>query len=147
MMRTLACVLLFCAGSTAAPPAGATCGTFSVVSVVFGSYDSLSSHSLDSAGSVTVSCDAGDSFSIALSSGQGTFLGRQMVGGSNVMMYNLFTDAQRSVIWGDGTNGTVVVSGSGSGTSVIYTVYGRIPGGQNLPAGAYSDSIVVTLNF
>ena len=147
MMRTLTRVLLLCAGSAALLPAGAACGTFSTVSVVFGSYDSLSGRSLDSAGSVTVSCDVGDSFSIALSSGQGTLLGRQMVGGSNVMMYNLFTDAQRSVIWGDGTNGTVVVNGSGSGTSVIYTVYGRIPGGQNLPAGAYSDSIVVTLNF
>ncbi|HCI52412.1 MAG TPA: hypothetical protein DE312_03660 [Gallionella sp.] len=28
-----------------------------------------------------------------------------------------------------------------------YTVYGRIPGNQAIPAGTYSDSIIVTLTY
>jgi spore coat protein U-like protein len=36
---------------------------------------------------------------------------------------------------------------SGSGIGAIFTVYGRIPGGQNLAAGTHVDSITVTLDI
>ena len=147
MTRNRAAAAMLIIGLWGAVPAGAACSTFSIISVVFGTYNTLSATSLDGAGSVTVSCDSGDSYTIDLSSGQGTFAARKLESGANVMYYNLFTDAQRSVIWGDGTGSTGLVSGGGTGTSITYTVYGRIPGGQNLPAGSYSDMITVTLNF
>jgi spore coat protein U-like protein len=119
--------------------------TLGVQSVIFGSYDTLSAQNTDSAGSVSVSCDSSDSFTIALSSGHGTMLSRQMQSGAYSMTYNFYTDSLRSIIWGDGTSGTVLVSATG--TSATYAVYGRIPAGQNLPAGSYGDSIAVTLTF
>lgn len=119
--------------------------TLGVQSVIFGSYDTLSAQNTDSAGSVSVSCDSSDSFTIALSSGHGTMLSRQMQSGAYSMAYNFYTDSLRSIIWGDGTSGTVLVSTTG--TSATYAVYGRIPAGQNLPAGSYSDLIAVTLTF
>jgi len=80
-----------------------------------------------------------------LSSGHGTMLSRQMQSGAYSMTYNLYSDSLRSIIWGDGTSGTMLVSTSG--TSATYAVYGRIPAAQNLPAGSYNDSIAVTLTF
>jgi spore coat protein U-like protein len=132
-------------GLLAAVPAGAASCTMGIISVVFGTYNTLSASSLDGAGSVSVTCDVTSSFQVALSKGQGSFAARQLQSGANVLYYNLYTDALRSLIWGDGTAGTTLVSGSG--TAATYTVYGRIPGGQNIPAGSYGDSITVTLDF
>jgi spore coat protein U-like protein len=132
-------------GLFAAVPAGAVSCSMGIVNVVFGTYNTLSASSLDGAGSVSVTCTVSSSFQVALSKGHGSFAARQLQSGANVLYYNLYTDALRSLIWGDGTVGTTLVSGSG--TAATYTVYGRIPGGQNLPAGSYGDSITVTLDF
>ena len=145
MTRAHAAFALLGLGLLGAVPAGAANCTIGVISVVFGTYNTLSLASVDGAGSVAVTCDVTDSYTIALSSGQGSMTARKLLNGTNVMYYNLFTDALRSMIWGDGTMGTTLVNGSGTGAT--YTVYGRIPGGQNLPAGSYNDSITVTLDF
>jgi spore coat protein U-like protein len=108
-------------------------------------YNTQSASSLDGAGSVSVACDVTSSFQVALNKGQGSFAARQLQSGANVLYYNLYTDALRSLIWGDGTVGTTLMSGSG--TAATFTVYGRKPGGQNLPVGNYGDSIAVTLDF
>jgi len=128
----------------AAPAYAANC-TLQVQGVAFGSYDTLSTQNTDSAGSVSVSCDSPDTFTIALSSGHGTMLSRQMQSGAYSLNYNLYTDSLRSIIWGDGTGSTTLVSTTAS--SATYAVYGRIPAAQNLPAGSYNDSITVTLTF
>lgn len=129
---------------SATPVYAANC-TLGVQSVIFGPYDPLSAQNTDSAGSVSVSCDSSDTFTIAFSSGHGTMLSRQMQSGGYSMIYNLYTDSLRSIVWGDGTGGTSLVSTTG--TSATFAVYGRIPAAQNLPAGSYNDSIVVTLTF
>jgi spore coat protein U-like protein len=137
--------LLATISALAAPPTQAANCTLSAQGVVFGIYDTLANQNLDGTGSVSVSCDTNASFTVALSPGHGTTLLRQMQGGADVMTYNLFTDSLRSIIWGDGAGGTALANGSG--TSVTYAVYGRIPPGQKIRAGAYSDSITVTLSF
>ena len=48
------------------------------------------------------------------------------------LAYNLYREASRSIIWGDGTGGSAV----GSGTGATHTVYGRIPSRQNVYAGS-----------
>ena len=126
-------------------PANAASCTFGVVSVVFGNYDTLTNTTLDGTGSISVTCDATDSYTVALSSGHGSLLNRQMLAGTSILYYNLYTDTQRSIIWGDGTSGTSLLSGSA--TSATYSIYGLIPGGQNIPAGTYSDVVTVTLSF
>jgi spore coat protein U-like protein len=137
-------ILAGIAGLGVGPAQAANC-TLTAQGVVFGTYDTLSNQNLDGAGSISVSCDSSDSFTLALSSGHGTMLARQMQSGTASMTYNLYTDSLRSSIWGDGTGGTTLISATA--TSAIYAVYGRIPPAQNIPAGAYSDSITVTLSF
>jgi spore coat protein U-like protein len=72
-------------------------------------------------------------------------------GGAN-MAFNIYTDATRSIVWGNGSTGAVV-SGSlpivtfGSSTDNV-TVYGKIPAGQNtLKAGIFTGSVTVTLTY
>jgi spore coat protein U-like protein len=126
-------------------PAGAAGCSLNAPGVAFGIYDALASASLDGAGTISVSCDAFASYTLALSPGQGTMAARRLQSCGSVLFYNLYTDALRAVVWGDGSGGTALVGGSGTGGS--HTVYGRIPARQNVVAGAYSDTIIITLAF
>jgi spore coat protein U-like protein len=60
-------------------------------------------------------------------------------------LYNLYVDATLITVWGDGTGQSATVSDTQSAAN--YTVYGRIPAGQNAYVGVYSDTIVITVTF
>ena len=132
----------------------ATCTT-SASGVAFGSYDPTSTSADTTTGTVTVSCTALISllvsYTISLNSGgSGSFATRKMHLVSN-LNYNLYTSASLSQVWGDGTAGTGTVSDSyllGIGTTNrSYNVYGNLPGSQNVPPGAYGDTIMVTVTY
>lgn len=128
----------------AAPASAVTC-TVTPQGVAFGSYDTLSASPTDGTGNINVSCDASISFTVSLSTGSGTYTQRIMSGGANQLGYNLYTDASRTTVWGDGLGGTSNVSATGS--NVDLSVYGRIPAQQNVPANAYSDTVTVTVAY
>ncbi len=125
---------------------GAAQCSISVQGINFGSYDVFGSQSVDSTGNVSVTCDTSTTYSISLSPGSGSYASRAMTNGLYQLNYNLYTDATRSVIWGDGAGGTGTVGGTWT-ADVNHTVYGSIPAGQNAYVGSYSDSITVTLTF
>lgn len=144
--RSAASTLLLAATLLGASlPAWSVTCSVSASGVNFGSYDVFSNVSSDGAGSVSVSCDEAASYSIAISAGNGSYASRWMASGAHQLAYNLYRDASRTTIWGDGTGGSAVVSGSGSGAT--HTVYGRIPSRQNVYAGSYSDNIVVIVTY
>lgn len=122
----------------------ATC-TLNVQGVSFGTYDTFGNVAVDSAGNIAVSCDVATAYAISLSPGGGSYASRAMASGAHTLNYNLYSDAARTIVWGDGTGGTATVSGNA--TSANHTVYGRIPPAQNAYVGSYSDSITVTLTF
>jgi len=113
----------------------------------FGSYDPLAGQRVDGAGNIAVTCDAGVAYGIALSSGNGPYAARLLASGADSLQYNLYTDASRVLVWGDGTGGTATVAGSGNGTATNVPIYGRIPSGQNVRSGSYGDNIVITVTF
>jgi spore coat protein U-like protein len=130
--------------------------------VLFGVYDAVNPAPADSTGTMTVSCfnaapgDRGVNFTVGLSSGNGTSPAtRWLASGPNRLYYNLYRDAARVQVWGDGFNGSHLVSGTlrpgpgvGNATrSSTHTVYGRIPPGQDAASGNYTDTIVFTLTF
>lgn len=131
----------------------ASCSIGTVVGVALGGYDVFSSSPLDSAGSVTFSCTgvgANDVIYINLSrGGSSTFFPRRMTSGGSALEYNLFLDAARTQVWGDGTGGSShygpVKPPEGTNTSL--TVYGRAPARQNISVGTYADPIVVTILY
>jgi len=131
--------------------------TVSAVSTSFGSYDPLGAVAVDGAGSVSVSCQfligVLVGYTIQLSTGSGgSYAPRSLSGTGYPLNYNLYTNAGRTSVWGDGSAGTATVS-DGYLISVLvpvvrnYTVYGRLPAGQNVPPGSYADTIVVTVNY
>ncbi len=105
---------------------------------------------VDAESTVTATCSSGASYTIALGVGNGagaTFASRKLTSGPNALDYTLYTDAGRTTVWGDGTAGSSLFNGTGSGAAQAIPVYGRIPSPQTVPTGAYSDTIVVTLTF
>lgn len=128
-----------------APAVSVAC-TVSSTGVNFGSYDFLSSQDLEGTGDIIVTCDLSSSFTISLSTGaSGSYALRTMQSGTHRLNYNLYTDRTRTIVWGDGTSGSVMVSGTG--TNVTESVYGNVPAGQKPYVGTYSDIVVVTLTF
>ena len=121
--------------------------TLNVTGVNFGSYDVFSNGALNSTGNIDVTCPSGVRYSIALSEGGGSHTQRVMSSGAHRLNYNLYTEANRGVVWGDATSGTARVTGTGVGVSVNHAVYGRIPALQNVHSGSYSDVVNVLLTF
>ena len=70
---------------------------------------------------------------------------RKMTSGANILNYNLYTNAARTTVRGDGSGGTSTQATNG--TNVTRTVYGRIPALQNAFVGSYSDAIIVTIVY
>ena len=136
--------------------------TASATSVGFGVYDAAIATPDDSTGSLTVSCTytGGGTrdvpYVVTLGSANSPSPAtRWLATGSFRLYYNLYRNAARTEIWGDGTGGSFVVSGTlrpgpgvGNNTrSDTYTVYGRVPAQQDAGVGDYVDTIFVTLTF
>jgi len=86
---------------------------------------------------------------ISISRGQAGSYQRHLQGPRDRLLYNVYADPQRQVVWGDGTGGTRVVSehAKPNNKEVVIPVYGRIPAGQDVRAGRYTDSLIVTIDF
>ena len=121
--------------------------TINITGVNFGSYDVLSNAASDSTGNIDVNCPSGVGYTIGLSAGNGSYEQRGMSNGTHTLNYNLYTAANREFVWEDNTTSGATVSASGTGLSVNHVVYGRIPPGQNVRAGIYSDTVNLIITF
>ena len=132
--------------------AGAACSV-SATGINFGTYDVFVTAPLDSTGTVTVTCDQAPPADVTIAIGpsgtSGGFNPRQMRSASSPdrLNYNLFVNAGRSTVWGIGSAGTstVFLKNVTKGRRVVTTIYGRIPAGQDVSVGSYSDSLTVTI--
>ena len=136
--------------STASAQSSPSC-TISTISVSFGNYNVFNGTSLDSTGTITYRCNAAASnITISLSKGaSSTYSPRVMTKGSEQLGYNLYVNAARTTIWGDGTSGTSVYTRANppNNNDVNVTVYGRVFAGQDVSAGSFGDTISATVNF
>lgn len=138
----------------------ALCGGFlnpvqvAASAMAFGSYAPGSASPLQATSTITLSCGVGldllPSFTVSISSGSsGSFGEREMAAGSNRLRYNIFTTGSHTTVWGDGSGGTATASYS----SVLllgnlsFTAYGLAPAGQWPAAGAYQDTLLVTVSY
>ena len=120
----------------------------------FGVYEPMTTIHLDVIGQIRVRCQAQPgTFSVSIGPGtSGDQLARSLsAGGGNVLFYNLFRDAARTQIWGDGTPPTFVVAGSrttvGRPSVFNFPIYGRVFANQAPDPGLYSDNLVITVLF
>jgi spore coat protein U-like protein len=146
-LRTVALALTVVAAGYASN-ARAACFILASAGPSFGTYDPIAGRAVDAAGSISYLCTP-QKPAVWLSTGSsGTYSARTLRSGANVLRYNLYLDAARTIVWGDGSAGTSVdVANPAPINLKTLPVYGRIPPGQDAAAGTYSDTIVVTFAF
>ncbi|AHJ26880.1 Sigma-fimbriae tip adhesin [Nodularia spumigena CCY9414] len=64
---------------------------------------------------------------------------RMTDGAGNYLLYELYQDESRTIIWGNTDNTALSLTGTGSASNV--NLYIKIPAGQNVPAGNYQDTV------
>jgi spore coat protein U-like protein len=151
--------------------AGSTSGTFSVTAnvvaackvnsstgIAFGNYDPANANAtaaLPGTGSMNITCTKSTVATVALDQGANANTGstctapdRRMKAGTNFLSYGIYTDTGRQSAWGctSGTN-TSSFTSTTAASGVALTTYGSVPGGQDLPAGAYTDTVTFTVSF
>lgn len=120
----------------------------------FGTYIPLTTTPVDVNASITIRCMAQPgTYAVTIGAGlSGDQLARTLsAGGANVLFYNLYRDAARMQIWGDGAPPTFTVIGTrsskGRPTETNHPIYGRIFPGQAPDPGSYTDNLLVTVMF
>jgi spore coat protein U-like protein len=126
--------------------------TISTTPVNFGTYDVFSMVPRDSTGTITVDCKNPEKkplpVTVSINQGSsGSFNPRQMTSPlGDRLNYYLFIDSSRSSIWGDGTGGSSTFIATVSKNAILNsTVYGRVPAGQNISVGTYTDTLTATV--
>jgi spore coat protein U-like protein len=142
-------VALFFLAWASKPASAASCSTWAD-SLVFGNY---SGGQIDVTGAIKFRCDtAGTPFQVGLNAGiapGATITNRMMyggTGGSNTLGYQLFSNASRTLNWGN-SSGTGWVTGTAAAawSAQPITVYARIPANENSPSGNYTDTITASV--
>ncbi|MUO80754.1 fimbrial major subunit CsuA/B family protein [Agrobacterium vitis] len=127
----------------------ADCQITSAGNLSFGSAGLISSNR-DATSTLTVQCTNGTAYNLGLNEGAGTgatVTSRLMTGPASATIgYALYRDTARSTVWGN-TVGTNTVSASGTGSTQTYTVYGRVASQTTPAAGAYTDTVTVTVTY
>jgi spore coat protein U-like protein len=125
--------------------------TISTTPLSFGTYDPVganASANLDGVGSVVVACTKGKDANIGLdlgSNANGTT--RRMASGGEFLSYELYSDSGRSTVWGNASGSWQATGAAPSKAARSFTVYGRVPSNQDVPAGNYADTVLATVNF
>jgi len=125
--------------------------TISAGGVDFAAINPQSASPHTATGTVTVTCTNGAPWTIGADAGAGTgatLTSRRMMSGANAINYSLFTDSGFVNVWGSGSGGTALLSGTGTGSAQALTVYGRVPAGQTtIRAGTYGDTVNITVTY
>lgn len=141
------------ATATASLPVTATVQRACQVSATpmnFGAYDPTAAGNVDSTASIAVLCTVGTPYTVGLGAGSATgasVSSRRMVNGSDTLNYGLYQDAARANNWGNTAGSDTPAATTAGVTAATHTVYGRIAPGQNVPAGAYADTVTVSVNY
>ena len=154
MTRTIA-TSLFAAltiVSTAAPAHAADCRINNPRPLAFGRYEPQALQGLTEQGELKLVCTKtrpGDSAMIWLGPGlHATGWSRRMASGTSRLGYQVYLDASRTRLWGDGSGGTSVWQEVLLGNGMDRVEYfGHVPAGQYVAPGSYSDTLVVTVVF
>ncbi|MBH3341750.1 spore coat protein U domain-containing protein [Pseudomonas mendocina] len=104
-------------------------------------------------GSIVLQCSPGTAVSLSLNAGLNASSvggGRYLARGAERLRYQLYQDAARSVIWGNGSNGgtRMSINFPAGGATQTFTVYARLFSVSPMPsAGIYTDTITVTVSY
>lgn len=128
---------------------GAACAV-TASDINFGTAAGLGS-TLDATGLLQAACSLNTPYTIAMDGGTiGANINARKLApggiGAGVIGYQLYRDSTRTLVWGNGTTGTVQ-AGTGNGLTQSIPVYARIPAQATPVPGTYEDTITVTLTY
>jgi spore coat protein U-like protein len=128
--------------------------TISTAPVAFGAYDPVGANAaaaLDASGTVTIACTKGATATIGLDTGLNASGGaRRMSDGAatpSYLTYEIYQNAGRTTLWGNAAPDLVSPVAAPSKAARSFTAFGRVPANQDVPAGAYADTVTATVNF
>lgn len=133
-----------------------TGGNAGTMALNFDIYDPSSASATDVSGTVTVHCTKNTSYTLTLGEGTNAASGstcaapsRQMSAGStDRLAYAIYSNLGRTTVWGcDASNQVSGLDSDGPSTYTTHTLYGRATAGQNVAAGTYTDTVVVTVTY
>jgi spore coat protein U-like protein len=129
-------------------PTAATC-TIDTRPVTFGEYDPFDPGPRDTQGAAIYVCTKSVPIRIEMSRGRAGSYNRAMFNGTEQLNYNLYLDATRQTVWGDGSGGTGYYSLNKAPDKkpITVPVYGRIYPMQEVDVGQYTDVIEVKILF
>lgn len=116
--------------------------------LAFGSAGALTA-AVRASSSLSVQCVKNNAYQIVLNGGTGAsnVAARKMKSSAGASVGYRLSASLDGPLWGDGTAGTSVLSGVGSGVAVNLPVYGMVPA-QSTPApGDYRDTVTATVVF
>jgi spore coat protein U-like protein len=120
-----------------------------VSNLAFGSYDPLAQNAaqeLNAAADVSMLCTKNSRASIIISGGRnGVGSSRSLSGGTQQVSYQLYRDADRTQTWGSEEALQYVSAGISKPQQM--RVYGRIPPGQEVASGVYTDVVTAAVDF
>lgn len=135
-----------------------SCIITSTTGIGFNAYDPADVNfaaALDANGSVSVRCTRGTNAAVTLDQGlQAAATSscaaplRQMTdGGSERLRYDIYQNAARNIPWGCDAANDQAFTAAASNVATTLTTYGRIPAGQDVAAGNFTDTVVVNVTF
>ena len=119
----------------------------------FGNYSPFSAIPVTGTSTFQIRCTPPGTGVVSLSRGSSaTYNPRTMIRAAvpaTTMNYNLYLDAANTIIWGDGTSGTQVLTFTPvpGNINLTATIYGTIPAGLDVRPGTYNDTIQATLDW
>ena len=119
----------------------------SATDLIFPTSTGLISAAIPGMSSLSVTCTSTTAYTVGLGNGA-TGTGpttRKMTNGASSITYGLYRDSAFAQPWSAVAGG--MASGTGSGTTQTYTVYGRVAPSQSPPPGAYGDSVGITVTY
>jgi spore coat protein U-like protein len=126
--------------------------TIAAATLSFGAYDPIVANAttnLDGSVSYNIACTRGGAGAVWIGMNLGSNASgstRRMLGGTEYLNYELYSEATRTAVWGSTQAAGLVVVPNGR-TPVPVTVYGRVVAGQDVAVGSYTDSVTMTINF
>jgi spore coat protein U-like protein len=150
--------LLSAASATASLPISVVVGnncTISTTAVAFPNYDPIATHVTNpddsTAGAVTITCTRGTAATIGLGLGANALVNQRRMedvsAATNYINYELYQNVGRTTVWGNAAPNLFTPPVAPDKNPHSFTVYGRIPAGQDVLAGTYNDTVVATVNF
>ncbi|WP_165390952.1 Csu type fimbrial protein [Pseudoduganella lutea] len=118
--------------------------------LAFGASNRVLASAVRAVGTLSVQCTANNPYAISLNGGSvsGNPAARQMRNGATgeSIGYEI-SGTLDGPPWGDGSGGTSMVTGTGTGATQAVKMYGRVPAQRTPSPGTYRDTVTATIWF